>query len=121
MEHSKLVNLPDTSISNCLTCNSKPLGLQYLCVPDIAISNRIPDRAHVIHYRVEKLLIRQNALFSWYQATAVSIVMRLCSESQKNCILISNSGKRFFSQASRLALGPPNLIFNGYWELCLHR
>ena len=107
------VNLPVTSKSKCITCKAKPLGLQYLCVSYVAISNRTPDRAHVIHYRVEKLLLRQHTLFSGYQASAFSTVMRLWSESQRNCVLITNNGKRFFSQASRLALGPPSLIFNG--------
>lgn len=115
------VNLPVAGKSKCITCKAKPLGLQYLCFPYIAISTRTPDRAHVIHYRVENLLIRQHTLFSGYQASAVSTVMRLWSEYQRNCVLIRNNGKRFFSQASRLALGPLSLIFNGCWELCLQR
>ena len=89
------VNLPVTSKPNCLTCNTKPLGLQYLCVPDIAISNRSPDGALVIHCRVEKLLIRQHNVFAGYQASALSIVTRLWSESQRNRVLIPTMARDF--------------------------
>jgi hypothetical protein len=65
------VNLPVTNVPVCVSRNAKTLGLQHLQIADVGVGSRPPDRACVVHYWTDELLVEQQAVLNGKTAPPV--------------------------------------------------
>jgi hypothetical protein len=66
-----VVNLPVTIVPGCVSRNAKTLGLQHLHITDVGLDSGPPDRACVVHYWTDELLVEQHAVLNGKTAPPV--------------------------------------------------
>jgi hypothetical protein len=57
-----VVNLLVTNVTGCVSRNAKTLGLQNLQLTDVGMGSGPPERACVVHHRMNELLVEQHAV-----------------------------------------------------------